>query len=260
MAFCTECGKQMGDDAKFCPECGKPVSAAAISPEQAVKNVPPRIEPPPLPAQEKRKMSEGKKGCFGCLGVIVVLIIIGAIFGIFNDSSKNSSPSSKQATQQTQKQEPKQKTEQELYTYKCQVEGVGTVRGAIASNVGVAIAKIQERGSIDNSFSSTKAQGVFKVVYIVATNYQKDAVTMDANSVKLIDDKGREFSHSIPAETALQMNGKETLFLEGINPGNTTGGYIAFDVPKSANIVKMQFTGGFTGKKGEVPFKVMMVE
>ena len=124
----------------------------------------------------------------------------------------------------------------------------------------MAIAKISESKSIDTSFDSTKAQGIFKIVYIVASNHQKDEVTMDAAGFKLVDDKGREFSYSIPASTALSMQGKEALFLNGINPGNTAGGTIAFDVPKGTNIVKMTFTGGMTGKKGEVPFKVMMVD
>ena len=259
MTHCAECGKQVGDDAKFCPGCGTPISVAANS--TTPTGVKPKKIEPPIPPPKDDKSGKGKKGCLGCLGIIVVLFIIGAIFGNSNDSTKNSTQPSKPTTQQSQKQDPpKPKTDEELYPFKCQVEGIGTVRGGIASNVGVAIAKIQEVNNIDTSFNSTKAQGVFKVIYVVASNNQKDAITMDANSFKLIDDQGREFSHSVPGDTALQMKGRETLFLEKINPGNTAGGYIAFDVPKSANIVKMQFRGGFSGKSSEVPFKVIMVQ
>lgn len=253
MIYCSECGKAIEDDTKFCPECGKSVSATPnviSSPE----NTPPKTDTSP---PKDNKTSKSKKGCLGCLGLIVVLLVIGAIFGNSNDNSKNSTQTSKQ----TQSQESqKQKTDEELYPYKCDVESVGKIRGTFASNVGVAIAKIQEVSSIDTSFNTTRAQGVFRVVYVVATNNQKDAVTMDANSFKLIDDQGREFSHSVPGDTALQMKGRETLFLEKINPGNTAGGYISFDVPKNANITKMQFKGGFSGKTGEVPFKIIMVQ
>jgi hypothetical protein len=67
---------------------------------------------------------------------------------------------------------------------------------------------------------------------MVVTNHQSDAITMDTNAFKLIE----------------------------INPGNTAGGYVVFDVPKNANIVKMQFRGGMTEDDGEVPFKIIMAE
>ena len=31
MAFCSKCGRQIGDDEKFCPGCGSPVSDADAS-------------------------------------------------------------------------------------------------------------------------------------------------------------------------------------------------------------------------------------
>ncbi|MCC5467664.1 DUF4352 domain-containing protein [Pelosinus baikalensis] len=198
-------------------------------------------------ANPKSKMSKSKQGCFGCLGLIVILIVIGAIFG------NSGSDSSKQASKQQQVKEPE-------YNYTCDVQGVGKVKGLFVSDVGVAIFETKDVDSIDSSFSTTKAQGIFKIVSVVVSNNQKDAITMDGNSFKLIDDKGREFSYSVHGSTALQMKGRNTLFLEQINPGNTVSGVIPFDVPKDANIVKMVFTGGFSGKKGELPYKIMKAE
>ena len=54
------------------------------------------------------------------------------------------------------------------------------------------------------------------------------------------------------------MRGQETFFLKKVNPGLTAGGWVVFDVPEKANIVSMRFSGGFTGKTAEVPFKVML--
>src|SRR3954465_13079340 len=31
MVFCTNCGTQLADDAKFCPNCGQPVAGASIA-------------------------------------------------------------------------------------------------------------------------------------------------------------------------------------------------------------------------------------
>ena len=35
---------------------------------------------------------------------------------------------------------------------------------------------------------------------------------------------------------------------------------MSFDVPKSANILKMQFKGSFSVTTGEVPFRIIMVQ
>ena len=126
-----------------------------------------------------------------------------------------------------------------------------------ASDVGVAIARIQTMNTIDGSFINKKAQGVFKVILVVVKNGQKDAITLDANSFKLIDEQNREFSHSVEGDTALQMSNRETLFLKSINPGIIATGYISYDVPPDAKIKSLQFKGGMSGKKGELPFQVI---
>jgi RNA polymerase subunit RPABC4/transcription elongation factor Spt4 len=35
MAFCTKCGKQMDESARFCPSCGTPVKQTSIQPDQS---------------------------------------------------------------------------------------------------------------------------------------------------------------------------------------------------------------------------------
>lgn len=253
MAFCTGCGKDVKEGDKFCGVCGKPVDSGPVVPPP-LPSEQTTIQTPVLPTEDKKKAGPAKKGCLGCLGLIVILIVIGAIFGGgTSNNSKSSSPSSTSSTTQSKPQEPE-------YKYTCEVKGIGKVKGAIVSEVGAAIAEIQSVNAVETSFSRVQASGVFKVLYVVTSNFQKDAVTMDANLIKLIDDKGREFSHSIEAGTALEMKGRKTFFLNTVNPGNTYGGVIAFDVPKDANIVKMKFRGGMSGRDGEVPFRVMMAD
>ena len=240
MKFCEKCGKEIPEGAQFCSTCGTKTPGAASTQQPT---------PAPTPAsQEGKKPSKFKSGCLGIIGLFIIIALIGSCMG--GKSSTNKSTATNGST----------KTEQAAptYDYSCDVEGVGKVKGMTSSKVGVAIAKLQEMGSIDAPYSSKKAQGIFKVLYVVVSNNQKDAITVDANSYKLIDEQGREFSHSTEGDVALQMSHRETLFLKKINPGNTLGGYIAYDVPKDAKIRSLQFKGGMTGDKKELPFKVMM--
>lgn len=239
LAFCSKCGNKLENEVKFCPNCGTQT-------DNSVTNAKKEIIPPQQPVSSK-KTSILKIGCLGFLGVVILFTVIGVIFGGGKNDNKAVNTGQQQ---QEQKKEP-------VYDYTCNVEGIGKVKGMTASNVGVAIAKIQEMPTIDTPFSRIKAQGIFKVIYVVATNNQKDAVTLDANSYKLIDDQGREYTHSVDGETALQMSERKTLFLKSINPGITAGGWIAYDVPQGTNIVSLQFRGGFSGDKRTLPFKVV---
>ena len=243
MSFCSRCGKENAEGNAFCGSCGSPIGA--------VSSIPPI--PPVSQQQPPKKKSSWKKWLFGVFGVLFLLGLIGSCAG---DSNKKNSPSSPAPSSKQQSAAATQAKPQE-FIYTVDVGGVGKVKGSVASDVGVAIAKIQTMDTIDGSFSSQRAQGVFKVLYIVVSNEQKDAVTIDANIFKLIDEQGREFSHSVEGGTALQMSNRETFFLKKVNPGITTGGWVAFDVPKNANIKTMQFKGGMSGKKGELPFRII---
>lgn len=242
MAYCQNCGTKNDDSAKFCSNCGKNCSVETSTPTENATT--------PAAAPPQKKKSKLKMGCMGAIAIFVLLGLVGSCMGDTNTKNSSSSKNDTKTTVQ-QKKEPE-------YNYVCNVEGIGKVKGMYASNVGVAIARIQEMPTIDTRFSSARAQGIFKVLYLVASNNQKDAVTLDANSYKLIDDQGREYSHSIEGDTQLQMSDRPTLFLKKINPGITTGGYVAYDVPKNAKIVKLQFRGGFSGNKAELPFQVMI--
>lgn len=242
MSFCSKCGKEIPEGNGFCGSCGTPTGTIGT----------PILPTPPQPPKKK---SSWRKWLFGIVGVLFLFGLIGSCAG-GSDNKKAASSAASPPKQQQAAPAAKPPKAQE-FNYTVDVGGVGKIKGLAASNVGVAIAKIQTMDTIDGSFSSKRAQGVFKVLYVVVSNEQKDAVTIDANSYKLIDDQGREFSHSIEGDTALQMSDRETLFLKKVNPGITTGGWIAFDVPKNANIKSMQFRGGMSGKKGELPFRII---
>lgn len=129
-------------------------------------------------------------------------------------------------------------------------------RAYVSSNVIISILSINSTKNISNGYSNTQASGIFKVVKIGAVNNQKDAITLDSNSFKLIDNQGREFSVSSEASTAIMMRGDEGFFLKQINPGIGVSGLVAFEVPNDTQIIKMRARGGMTGKTIDIPFRI----
>lgn len=195
-------------------------------------------------------MGMAKKGCLGFFILIIILGIVGACMGPSGEKSSNTV-----ATEKVEKQAP---------AYTCDVEGVGTVKGAIASNVGIAIYALEERNTIGGEFHSEQAQGKFVIVSVVVSNGQKDAITVDANSFKLVTSDGIEYSHSTEAQTALAMEngGKMDSFLKKINPGMVISAKIPFDIPKNKNLsdLKLEARGGFAGDKVLLPLTVQKAE
>lgn len=190
-----------------------------------------------------------KKGCLGCLRIVVILLVLGGIIGALSGDSTTTS-SSKNA-----------KKEKSVPVYTCEVEGVGKIKGAFSSDVGIAVAGISEAGEVGNQFHKVQAQGKYVIVKIVVTNNQKDAVTVDSNLFKLMDDQEREFTVSSDAWTALQMaNGNAKGFLSKVNPGITTMVQFPFEVPKNVKGLKLKARGGFTGKEIILQLQVQKAE
>ncbi|OJE20983.1 hypothetical protein A9490_07995 [Bacillus thuringiensis] len=125
-----------------------------------------------------------------------------------------------------------------------------------SSKVKIAVGSVESTDSVGGEYLNEKAQGVFKVVEISITNNQKDAITVDANSFKLVDNQDREFKYSTQAQTAYDIGngGKSDFFLKQLNPGLTQSGKIIFDVPADAQGLVLKARGGMMGK--EIKLKV----
>lgn len=129
----------------------------------------------------------------------------------------------------------------------------------VSSDVKISVQKFESSDTAgNNQFSTKKAQGVFKIVTLSVTNNQKDAITVDGNSFKLIDNQNREFSYSSEAQLAISSSTgsqkKEVFSLKQINPGMTVTGIVVFDVPKEAQGFILKARGGMTGQ--EIKLKV----
>ena len=125
----------------------------------------------------------------------------------------------------------------------------------VSSDVMIKVLGMETAQEVGGEYTNEAAQGIFKIVKVSITNNQKDAITVDANSFKLVDDQDREFTYSTSAQTAMDMEtGNLDFFLKQLNPGLTQEGTIVFDVPADAKGFKLKARGGFTGK--EITLKV----
>ncbi|PEU86237.1 glycerophosphodiester phosphodiesterase [Bacillus cereus] len=185
--------------------------------------------------------------------LIVVIVVIGAAGNSSKDKeeAKETSTESKQeAKQETKKDEPK-KEEPKKEEPKKELSKEGE-----SSKVKIAVGSVESIDSVGGEYLKEKAQGVFKVVEITITNNQKDAITIDANSFKLVDNQDREFKYSTQAQTAFDIGngGGSDFFLKQLNPGLSQTGKIIFDVPTDAQGLVLKARGGMMGK--EIKLKV----
>ncbi|MFD3450110.1 DUF4352 domain-containing protein [Microbacteriaceae bacterium 4G12] len=166
---------------------------------------------------------------FGCLGIIG-LIVIGIIVAVAGGGGSTDKDTTKQ--------------------------GSTLSKEGVSSNVKITVGNIETADSVGSDLVAEKAQGVFKILEITLTNNQKDAITVDANSFKLVDNQGREFTYSTQGQTALDVanGGTVDFFLKQLNPGLTQTGKIIFDIPKDAQGLVLKARGGMTGK--EIKLKV----
>ncbi|WP_242141950.1 MULTISPECIES: DUF4352 domain-containing protein [unclassified Bacillus cereus group] len=171
--------------------------------------------------------------------VIVVIVVIVAA-GNGGKDTEETKTTSTEPKQETKKDEPKKELSKE----------------GESSKVKIAVGSVETLDSVGNEYVNEKAQGVFKVVEISITNGQKDAITIDANSFKLVDDQDREFKYSTQGQTSYDIanGGKSDFFLKQLNPGLTQTGKIVFDVPQDAKGFILKARGGMMGK--EIKLKV----
>ncbi|WP_311590716.1 DUF4352 domain-containing protein [Trueperella bernardiae] len=101
---------------------------------------------------------------------------------------------------------------------------------------------------VGNEYFGAQAQGQFVIVSASILNNGNKAERFFTDSMKLIDEQGRE--HSYSSEAALHIEG--SWGLDEINPGNTLSGKFVFDIPADSTPTKVLLEAGFLGKDVEV--------
>jgi hypothetical protein len=106
---------------------------------------------------------------------------------------------------------------------------------------------------VGDEYLNKEAQGQFCRVTVTVSNTGDEAQTLFGDNQKLFDSAGREFS----ADTgAMIYDGKSgDSWINEINPGNSIEGGILFDVPKDADIVKIELHDSAFSSGVEVSLK-----
>lgn len=180
---------------------------------------------------QKLKMGLFKKLLIGVAALIVISVI--SSMGE-DDSTQTASTTPKSGESKEEAKKETKKEEKPLAN-----EGV-------SSDVIIKVGAVESLTEVGNEYTKETAQGVFKIVEVSLTNNQKDAITVDANNFKLVDDQGREFTYSSDAQISFDMenSGDMEFFLKSLNPGLTLTGKIVFDIPTDAKGVVLHAKGG----------------
>lgn len=89
------------------------------------------------------------------------------------------------------------------------------------------------------TFMGEKASGIFIIVDVEVENTGNEAKYLSDNDIKLVDEKGREFSANTMAAIYLKPDGSALAF-EQVNPGIKKKGKIVFDVPEGLKVVNVK--------------------
>lgn len=250
-SVCSNCGAQLPHETtNFCPNCG-----AAQTPDPEVPSGPPPGEPEPgrirteyAPGVPPPPQTGGgsRRWIFliggGCL-VLLVLVLLGfaGCFAILSNSSGGGGSTS--GSSKAKDSEAKQAA-----------VGIGDPITVGDMTWTVTNAR-QENQLVQQGISRKNAkteQGNFVVVDFDFTNNGKEAVTLDNESLALIDSEGRESKPS--SDTSTYVPQDRRIFLERINPGVTRSGEAIFEVAPGSSGFQLQAGDAnmFTDENGYV--------
>jgi hypothetical protein len=178
---------------------------------------------------------------------ILILILIGIIGSLGSRDKKEKKQAEEKADFQevakTENPAEEKKEEEKIYKMKEPVP---------VGNFIVAVLAIDENKNLSDGLIKREADGIYKIVGIMFTNKDKEAHSVDSTMFKLVDDKGRKFDSSSEGNMVMSMSssGKQDLFLKQVNPSVTASGVAVFDIPKDAQGLKLEVSGGiFSSEK-----------
>ncbi len=186
------------------------------------------------PPQQKRK----GKGCLivaAILGGLLVLGVIGGALGGGSSTSARSGDATSNAAATTAAQK----------STAAQLPGIGAA--VTSGDVEYTVTAFACDVSVTNYSGAITPQGKWCKLDVTVKNVGKQKVTVTDDFIKVKDAAGVEYSTG--SETVM-VDG--TIFLKGINPGNSIQGTAYFDVPKDAAPVTAVLKGGYFAKSVDV--------
>ncbi len=100
---------------------------------------------------------------------------------------------------------------------------------------------------VGGEYLNKKAQGQFCMVHVTVKNIGDEARTFTSSNQNAYNAAGQKYEADSAAGIYLEDDSRA--FLEDINPGNSVNGIVVFDIPKDAQIAKLElhdsaFSGG----------------
>ena len=83
------------------------------------------------------------------------------------------------------------------------------------------------------------AQGQFVLVDVKVSNVGNQSQSLYDGNQYVYDTSGRKYTANSMA--GIEVNGNSSVFLQGINPGNSVEGTLVYDVPKGVTPVSIEF-------------------
>lgn len=168
--------------------------------------------------------------------VFAALIVLGLIIGLVAPRGASvpvteSTTATSTETEVTEEAEPEEPS----------MPGIGT--RVESGNFAFTISGVEcGIATVGTEFLNETAQGQFCRIGITAENISDSPVYFFADSQKVFDSEGREFSPDTGA--MIYDGGNADVWLSEINPGNSVTGNLLFDVPAGVTLDYIKLDGG----------------
>jgi hypothetical protein len=159
-----------------------------------------------------------KFGLIGCGGLVVLVIFLGIVIALVGGGGEDTAnaPAGSPAEEAPAEERPTVPIGETL----------------TVGNVSWQVTNARQANQLTSEFQEPK-QGNFVVVDFVFTNNGDEAVTLDSESLALLDGEGRTFQTD--PDTFGYIDPSKDIFLNQVNPGVTQQGEVIFTVAPGAS-------------------------
>lgn len=223
-----------------------PQNWAGQQPPQGGYQAPPM---PPAPAPKRNWFARHKI----LTGLIALVVIVGGICAA-NDGSKKSGDD-RAATSPTADASSRTGTSTAA-TSKAAASPKATKKAKPGIGAAVRDGKFQftvtkvvtGKASVGSQYLEQKAQGSYTLIYLTVKNIGDESQTFSDSDQTVSDASGKSYDADSTADLYIEGN---DVFFQNINPGNSVGGVLAFDMPVGAKATSItlhdsMFSGGVT--------------
>lgn len=111
------------------------------------------------------------------------------------------------------------------------------------------VERVKFKKFIGGLYTLNKADGIFVIISLTATNKSKKTINIDNSYFKLTDESGAEYEYSPDATATLEISQfpGETFMGMSLNPNVAKKGKVVFEVPSKNKNYKLIFTDPFSG-------------